>query len=156
MDNFVETVYPFQDETMRSIEDNIPKMERAYTDVVMNGDEEATRKDLRSHLREHVVWKRNSVWRDLIGMERRAEAASLRQGDDDDHSETKTISTPIGRFTCPVWLFSSAMFTLLLIIAIFFAPLFIPIMEKPQSTELSLTRPSATPAVSRCVVVVAN
>lgn len=147
MDNFVETAYLFQEETMHGIEENIHKMEQAYTEVVMNGDEEAAKKDLRSHLREHVVWERNTVWRDLIGMERRAEAASLgrallgrrdgaintrRQGDDDESPETKTIVTPIGRFTCPVWLFSSAMFTLLAIIGIFFAILFVPIMEKPE------------------------
>lgn len=147
MDNFVEPAYPFLEETVRGVEDNIHKMEQAYTEVVMNGDEEAAKKDLRSHLREHVVWERNTVWRDLIGLERRAEAASLgrallgrgegairtrRQGDDDESPETKTIVTPIGRFTCPVWLFSSAMFTLLLIIGIFFAVLYIPIMEKPE------------------------
>lgn len=147
MDQFVEPAYPFQEETMRSVEENIRSMEKAYTEIVMNGDEEAAKKDLRSHLREHVVWERNTVWRDLIGMERRAEAASLGrallgrgdgaiktrlQGDDDDSPETKTIATPIGRFTCPVWLFSSAMFTLLFIIALFFAVLFIPIMEKPE------------------------
>lgn len=147
MDNFVEPAYPFQEETVRGVEENIHRMERAYTEVVMNGDEEAAKKDLRSHLREHVVWERNTVWRDLIGLERRAEAASLgrallgrgdgavktrRQGDDDDSPETKLIVTPIGRFTCPVWLFSSAMFTLLFIIAVFFVILFVPIMEKPE------------------------
>lgn len=147
MGKYVETAYPFQEESMRDVEGNIHKMEKAYTEVVMNGDAEAAKKDLRSHLREHVVWERNTVWRDLIGMERRAEAASLgrallgrgdgaiktrRQGDDDESPETKTIVTPIGRFTCPVWLFSSAMFTLLLIIAIFFVMLFVPIMAKPE------------------------
>lgn len=147
MDNFVEPAYPFQEDTVRGVEENIHKMEKAYTEVVMNGDEEAAKKDLRSHLREHVVWERNTVWRDLIGIERRAEAASLgrallgrgdgavrmrRHGDDDDSPETKTVSTPIGRFTCPVWLFSSAMFTLLINITIFFAILFVPIMEKPE------------------------
>lgn len=147
MEQFVEPAYPFQAETMESVEENIHSMEKAYTEIVMNGDEEAAKKDLRSHLREHVVWERNTVWRDLIGMERRAEAASLGrallgrgdgaiktrlQGDDDDSPETKTIATPIGKFTCPVWLFSSAMFSLFFIIVLFFLVLFIPIMEKPE------------------------
>lgn len=146
MEKFVEPAYAFQESTIRGIEENISKMEKAYTEIVTNGDEEAAKKDLRSHLREHVVWERNTVWRDLIGMERRAEAASLGrallgrgdsiktrlQGDDDDSPETKQISTPIGRFTCPVWLFSSAMFTLLLIIAVFFVLLNVPIMERGE------------------------
>lgn len=146
MAKFVEPAYPFQETTIRGIEENISKMEKAYTEIVTNGDEEAAKRDLRSHLREHVVWERNTVWRDLIGMERRAEAASLGrallgrgdaiksrlQGDDDASPETKEVVTPIGRFTCPVWLFSSAMFNLFAIIAAFLVLLFVPIMEKPE------------------------
>lgn len=146
MAKFVEPAYPFQDATMRGIEGCISNMEQAYTHIVTNGNEEAAKKDLRSHLREHVVWERNTVWRDLIGVERRAEAASLGhallgrgdaiktrlQGDDDESPETKLILTPVGKFTCPVWLFSSAMFTLVFTLVIFFVLLFVPIMERPE------------------------
>lgn len=146
MAKYVEPTYPFQEASIKCIEEHISKMEKAYTEIVTNGDEEAAKRDLRSHLREHVVWERNTVWRDLIGMERRAEAASLgrailgrsdaiksrRQGDDDASPETKEVVTPIGRFTCPVWLFSSAMFTLLAIIVAFLVLLFVPIMEKAE------------------------
>lgn len=146
MAKFVETAFPFQEATIKGIEENISKMEMAYTEIVTNGDEEAAKRDLRSHLREHVVWERNTVWRDLIGMERRAEAASLGrallgrgdaiksrlQGDDDASPETKELVTPIGRFTCPVWLFSGAMFNLFAIITVFLVLLFVPIMEKPE------------------------
>ncbi|PSR85628.1 SPX domain-domain-containing protein [Coniella lustricola] len=146
MEKYVEPAYPFQATTLRELEENISKMEQAYCEIVTNGNEEAAKRDLRSHLREHVVWERNTVWRDLIGMERRAEAASLGrgllgrgdvtktrlQGDDDSSPETKQIVTPFGKFTCPVWLFSSAMFTLLVTVAIFFVLLFVPLMEKPE------------------------
>lgn len=147
MDKYVEPAYPFQRGTLRGLEENISKMEKAYTDIVTNGDYEAAKKDLRSHLREHVVWERNTVWRDLIGIERRAEAASLGQtllgtggkplktrlqGDDEQFPDTKEITTPIGRFTCPVWLFSSGMFFLLSALVVFFVLLFVPIMTKPE------------------------
>ncbi|KAL1850681.1 low-affinity phosphate transporter [Diaporthe australafricana] len=147
MDKYVEPAYPFQYATLRGLEETISKMEKAYTDIVSNGDYEAAKKDLRSHLREHVVWERNTVWRDLIGIERRAEAASLGQtllgtggkplktrlqGDDEQFPDTKEISTPIGRFTCPVWLFSSGMFFLLSALAVFFVLLFLPIMTRPE------------------------
>ncbi|KAG7115237.1 putative transporter C3B8.04c like protein [Verticillium longisporum] len=143
----VDPAYPFKPETMETIEANIVKMEQAYTDIVTNGDEALAKRDLRSHLREHVVWERNTVWRDMIGMERRAEAASLGrsllgtdptaitrrlQGDNDDTPVTKELKTPIGRFAVPSWLASTAMLQLLLIIAIFFVILFAPIMESPE------------------------
>ncbi|KAI1134282.1 SPX-domain-containing protein [Hypoxylon sp. FL0543] len=147
MKDTVEAAYPFLPETMRHVEENIAKMEKAYADIVTHGDEVLAKKDLRSHLREHVVWERNTVWRELIGLERRAEAASLGkgllgaqndgikvrlQGDDVPVTPMKQIRTPVGRFTCPTWLFSSTMFTLLGIIAIFLILLFVPLMERPE------------------------
>lgn len=146
MEKYVEPAYPFQEATMRGVEDNISRMEKAYTAIVTNGDEEAAKRDLRSHLREHVVWERNTVWRELIGMERRTEAATLGrallgrgdviktrlQGDDDASPDTKQIVTPLGRFAAPIWLFSSGMFTLILIVVVFFVLLFVPILERPE------------------------
>ncbi|KAJ8124414.1 hypothetical protein O1611_g9226 [Lasiodiplodia mahajangana] len=147
MGTTVDSSYPFLRETMRQLEENIGKMEKAYANVVTQGDETLAKKALRSHLREHVVWERNTVWRDLIGMERRAEAASLGkgllgasndgmkvrlQGDDAPIVSGREIATPFGRFTCPTWLFGSTMLTILAILAIFVVFLTIPILEKPE------------------------
>ncbi|CAM1509360.1 Fc.00g030990.m01.CDS01 [Cosmosporella sp. VM-42] len=143
----VESAYPFKDETRRTIEANIHKMEEAYTDVVTGGDEELARKDLRSHLREHVVWERNTVWRDLIGIERRAEAAGLGQallgqdhpvsakrlqGDEFKGPATRRIRTPFGTIVVPPWLASSSLLTLVVCLIVFFLLLFLPILEKPE------------------------
>ncbi|KAK0639242.1 SPX domain-containing protein [Cercophora newfieldiana] len=147
MDAAVDTAYPFKEESAKILEDNISKMVKAYTAIITNGDEDLAKRDLRSHLREHVVWERNTVWRDLIGLERRAEAASLGhtllgidgdptktrlQGDEDFILPMKEIVTPLGRITCPPWLLSTTMLNLILIISLFFTLLFIPIMKKPE------------------------
>lgn len=143
----VDTAYPFKSETKKVIEENIEKMENAYTEVVTGGDHELAKKDLRSHLREHVVWERNTVWRDLIGIERRAEAARFGQsllgqdqttvpkrlqGDDDEIISTKQFRTPLGRLSLPSWLTGSSMLTLLVSVGAFVALLAIPIMDKPE------------------------
>ncbi|KAF4447632.1 hypothetical protein F53441_8836 [Fusarium austroafricanum] len=143
----VETAYPFKDETKRVLEGNITKMEKAYAEVVTGGDEELARKDLRSHLREHVVWERNTVWRDLIGIERRAEAAGLGQallgqergnvtrrlqGDEAKAPRDTQIRTPFGKVTFPPWLASSSLWTLVACLTVFFLLLLLPIMEKPE------------------------
>ncbi|KAK0386952.1 hypothetical protein NLU13_5265 [Sarocladium strictum] len=143
----VDSAYPFKDETKRVIEENIAKMETAYTEVVTGGDAALAKRDLRSHLREHVVWERNTVWRDLIGIERRAEAARIGQsllgqddnavprrlqGDDDKTPTTKHVWTPVGRFEVPAWLASSSMLMLFVAIGVFFLLLFLPIMKKPE------------------------
>ncbi|KAH6620934.1 SPX domain-containing protein [Chaetomium sp. MPI-SDFR-AT-0129] len=147
MDNFVTSAYPFRSDTTQGLEERISQMVGAYSSIITNGDEESAIRDLRSHLREHVVWERNTVWRDLIGLERRAEAASLGhtllgidadpqrtrlQGDDEIILPTKAIATPLGRVLYPAWLFTSTTLTLIVIVAIFFSLLYVPIMEKPE------------------------
>lgn len=145
MDSFVKSAYVFTPETLQVVEDYISKMESSYATIVTGGDTELAKRDLRSHLREHVVWERNTVWRDMIGMERRHEAASigrtllgatdptrLLQGDDEVLPVTMEIKTPIGRFTCPTWLVGSTMISLVVILAIFTALLTIPIMAAPE------------------------
>jgi phosphate transporter len=145
----VYPTYPFRAETMTHIEENIHRMEKLYADVVTAGDMGTAKKELRLHLREHVVWERNTVWREMIGIERKAQAANMGlrrtllgvdndpakarlQGDDDVAGNTKELVTPVGRFTCPTWLFSSTMTTLIVIVAIFFVLLYVPIMKKPE------------------------
>jgi len=147
MDSTVDSAYPFRPETAKTLEDNIAKMVKAFAAIITHGDEELAKRDLRSHLREHVVWERNTVWRDLIGLERRAEAASLGhtllgldadpqttrlQGDDVVVLPARVIRTPFGRIACPPWLFSTTLFNLVLIVSLFFTLLWIPILEKPE------------------------
>lgn len=147
MPSSVEPAYPFKPETLGLLDEKIGDVETAYAAVVADGDIELAKKDLRSHLREHVVWERNTVWRDLIGIERRAEAASLGQGllgaqqggmktrlqgDDVSLPPTKEIDTPLGRLTCPTWVVGKPMLTLLIIFTIFVVLLVVPIMELPE------------------------
>ncbi|TVY44538.1 putative transporter, partial [Lachnellula occidentalis] len=149
IERHVTPAYPFRPETMKHVEENIKHMEKAYADVVTQGDVELAKKELRLHLREHVVWERNTVWREMIGIERKAQAANMGlrrtllgpdsdpakarlQGDSVDISEMKELSTPVGRFRLPAWLFSSTLLTLLLIIGIFIALLYVPIMKQVE------------------------
>jgi phosphate transporter len=145
----VSPAFPFRPETLRHIDENISRMEKAYADVVTKGDVALAKKELRLHLREHVVWERNTVWREMIGIERKAQAANMGirrtllgadndpakarlQGDDYDTPDVKELTTPVGRFRLPAWLFSSTMFTLIVIVAIFIVLLYVKIMKKPE------------------------
>ncbi|KAL3425502.1 SPX domain-containing protein [Phlyctema vagabunda] len=149
LESTVYPSYPFKADTMKHVEENIAKLEKAYADVVTQGDVTVAKKELRLHLREHVVWERNTVWREMIGIERKAQAANMGlrrtllgpdndphtarlQGDDDEAAGMKELSTPIGRIRCPPWLFSSTMMMLLFIVAIFFVLLLVPFMKKPE------------------------
>jgi phosphate transporter len=149
IERFVTPAYPFQSTTMKQIDENIHRMELAYAAVVTQGDVVEAKKELRLHLREHVVWERNTVWREMIGIERKAQAANMGlrrtllgpdtdsgktrlQGDDEEVIDMKELQTPVGRVSCPAWLFSPTLFTLILIIAIFVALLYIPIFKEVE------------------------
>ena len=145
MNGTVSAAYPFLDLTVQTLDENISKIEKAYSDIVTKGNLSLARRELRLHLREHVVWERNTVWREMIGIERKAQAANMgirrtllggdqdpesaqRQGDAQD-IRTKEFITPLGRCGIPEWLFSLSFFTLLIIVAIFITLLSVPIMN---------------------------
>lgn len=152
----VNPAHPFTQTTMQHLDENIGNMEKIYADVISQGDLEASKRELRLHLREHVIWERNTVWREMIGIERKAQAANMGirrtllggdhdpskarlQGDEPDNEAMKEVITPVGRITCPRWLVSSTFFLLVAIVAIFVALLFVPIMEhKEQQNCLAM------------------
>lgn len=74
---YVDIVYLFRDEMKWVIDENIVKMEMVYIEVVMSGDVVFVKWDLRFYLWEYVVWERNIVWRDLIGIEWRVEVVRI-------------------------------------------------------------------------------
>lgn len=145
----ITPAYPFRQSTMGNLDENITKIEKMYADITTNGDVATAKRELRLHLREHVVWERNTVWREMIGIERKAQAANMGlrrtllggdhdpsnarlQGDEPDEMGMKELITPVGRFTCPRWLFSSTFFTLIGIFAIFMVLLMVPIMKQQE------------------------
>ncbi|KAF2090036.1 SPX-domain-containing protein [Saccharata proteae CBS 121410] len=148
IDQNVASAYPFKQDTMDRLGDNLNKVEQAYANLCTNGDIANAKRELRLHLREHVVWERNTVWREMIGIERKAQAANLgirrtMLGRDTDPSSAqlqgdeaevamKEIRTPVGKYTCPRWLLSSTFYTLIVILTIFLVLLLVPIMELPE------------------------
>jgi phosphate transporter len=144
----VRPAYPFLSSTMDHLSDYLKRVESAYASLVTKGDIDAARQELRLHLREHVVWERNTVWREMIGIERKAQAANLGirntmlgqdtdpkkarlQGDREDGA-MKEVRTPLGRTKCPKFLISGTFWVLVVCIAVFAVLLAVPIMEKPE------------------------
>ncbi len=143
LEKVVDKEKPFTPDNMYNLDDQISKMEVTYANLKTNGNIDAAKKELRMDLREHVVWERNTVWRDMIGLERKAQTANLGirrtllggvndfgnvrlQGDNEETYSMKVIQTPLGKLSLPPWLFSQTIFTLIVIIAIFSVFLWVP------------------------------
>jgi len=147
IDEEVLTSLPFRQTTMEHLNTNIAKVEHTYAELVTQGKEDEARRELRLHLREHVVWERNTVWREMIGIERKAQAANMgirgtllgvdtdvskaRLQGDDAAIGMKELRTPIGTYKYPEWLISPSFYTLVGAIAVLMVLLFVPIMKDP-------------------------
>ena len=148
LDNYVYPSYPFLKSTMNKLSQYLRQVEVSYARICTKGDVEEAKRELRLHLREHVVWERNTVWREMIGIERKAQAANIgltqtllggdrdpnkvrRQGDEVD-TGMKEVSTPVGKYNCPGWLVSVNFWLFVGILAVFLVLLLVPIMEKPE------------------------
>jgi len=141
----VTPAHCFQPSTIGYLDENVNKIVEMYANLVTNGDVEEARKELRLHLREHVVWERNTVWRDMIGIERKAHAAHIgplvgdgieKQRLDGDETDTvmftKHLNTPMGSVRIPTWLFSTGFFTLTAIIVVFAMLLQVKTFDTPE------------------------
>ncbi|KAK4050233.1 low-affinity phosphate transporter [Microbotryomycetes sp. JL201] len=115
MKEVVDRAFPFEHVTQERLQNAIEVLIPLYADVAAGGDREFALKQLNAQLREHIVWERNTVWREMIGLERRgwggAASGSKTGGTDmpivvQTHKteDTTELVTPVGRFTVPSWL----------------------------------------------------
>ncbi|OAV95925.1 hypothetical protein PTTG_04755 [Puccinia triticina 1-1 BBBD Race 1] len=66
----------FNPTTISQLQAHLESLFPIYARLITQGDEDMARKQLNAHLREQVVWERNTIWRDMIGMERKGWANS--------------------------------------------------------------------------------
>lgn len=106
LEQVVRQQYPFKAETIAALNEQIGTLTNYYAKVVTSGDVTLATSQLKGHLREQVVWQRNTVWREMIGIERRALGASLEQtvmgGAAKDGEKPKP--TKLCGYTLPSWL----------------------------------------------------
>lgn len=120
MSTVVDRTFPFEPVTQQRLQAGISSLIPLYASLATGGDEELALKQLKAHLREHVVWERNTVWREMIGLERRGWSSSGRRGGNGGGgtdlplvqpaspppgSEVKPtdVRTPLGSFRLPTW-----------------------------------------------------
>ncbi|KAI8351639.1 SPX domain-containing protein [Mortierella sp. GBAus27b] len=75
MSQVIDLSSPFQTESRKHLDDQILRIQAIYARTCTEGNMPQAAKELRSHLREYIVWERNTIWRDMVGQERKAEGA---------------------------------------------------------------------------------
>jgi phosphate transporter len=69
---------PFMIETRQALERQIERVEKIYADVFTSGNVNDAVREFRTHLRDHIVYERNTVWKDMIGQERKTLDAHVK------------------------------------------------------------------------------
>ncbi|SGZ47554.1 CIC11C00000001782 [Sungouiella intermedia] len=100
-----ERSYIFEPSTLKTVNDKLEALVKVYAVICNHGNDlEAAKSELSIHLREHVVWERNTVWRDMIGLERKSQAAQHLKGKKSDDERESSASTLTVSFQSPTLL----------------------------------------------------
>lgn len=71
MSGTLAQAYAFTQETQTHLDDALQSLIPLYAKVSTRGDTNEALRQLKIQLREHVVWERNTIWREMIGLERK-------------------------------------------------------------------------------------
>ncbi|KAJ8077599.1 low-affinity phosphate transporter [Marasmius tenuissimus] len=122
----VERALPFTQQARDRLNAASSRLVELYTKCVARGNANTARQQLKLHQREHIAWERDTVWRQMIGRERRGEGdpsqpigASLVKEEKPGLFE---VPTPVGKLKITrkklYMLISMAIFAVLLNISI--------------------------------------
>ncbi|KAJ3101836.1 low-affinity phosphate transporter [Phlyctochytrium planicorne] len=75
----VDACYPFTAPAADRLRMEVERVIGLYARIVTDDQVGAAGQELRSHLREHIVWERNTIWRDMVQMERRTASVGVRR-----------------------------------------------------------------------------
>ncbi|KNE54972.1 divalent anion:Na+ symporter (DASS) family transporter [Allomyces macrogynus ATCC 38327] len=96
----VQESYPWQPDTQLHLQQRIEAIELMYAHVVTLDDVETAQAELKTNLRQHVAYERNTVWRDMMSRERRVHAVGVAK---DETPKPKWYRVPVGfGLTVPV------------------------------------------------------
>lgn len=135
MHEFVENALPFERASKDKVGDAIGAIQNLYAKCITHGDKIAALQQLKLHQRENIAWERDTVWRQMIGRERRGEnngevnviGATLIT---DDPTSLIAIPTPVGRFKL-----TQKKIFLVIAVAVFVALLNVEILSEPEANR---------------------
>ncbi|KIM74890.1 hypothetical protein PILCRDRAFT_827819 [Piloderma croceum F 1598] len=131
----VEDALPFRRSSKDKVNDGIQRLQTLYAKCITHEDKALARQQLKLHQREHIAWERDTVWRQMIGRERRGEGdgdikaigATLVTEED---GSLLHVATPVGHFNL----------TRKKIFLVFAIAVFVILLEMPMLDEVEANR----------------
>nr|SMQ44835.1 Low affinity phosphate transporter [Blastocladiella emersonii] len=125
----VSQTYPFSLDTQSRLLERIEQIEQLYSHIMAFEDVETAVAELKSNLRQHVAFERNTVWRDMVSRERRHLAIEMNKPED---TGEPLLDTSVAGMRIVVPRPTMASVFLLVGVAIFIAILQNPIFESDE------------------------
>lgn len=113
MHTILEPTPPFDADSRSRLTQASSSLLSLYSKCVTHDDFALARRQLKLHLREHIAWERDTVWRTMIARERHGtggggETSGIRIEDgEEEKGVLLDVGTPVGRFRLSrkvVWL----------------------------------------------------
>ncbi|KAH9981901.1 SPX domain-containing protein [Russula compacta] len=96
--DILEPTPGFDQASRARIADALSALLQLYSKCVTHGDTAAAQRYLKLYLREHIAWERDTVWRQMIGRERRGEGGTpLGAPLDTTEEKAFEVRTRVGR-----------------------------------------------------------
>ncbi|GAN04601.1 inorganic phosphate transporter PHO87 [Mucor ambiguus] len=70
---------PFMPQTVEALRAQIERVERMYADAFCSGHVALAVRQMKTHLRDQIAYDRNTVWKDMVGQERKTLDAHVKE-----------------------------------------------------------------------------
>ncbi|KAI0050511.1 SPX-domain-containing protein [Auriscalpium vulgare] len=95
--DILEPTPPFDQASRARLSEAQSTLLHLYAKCVTRGDVAAAQRFLKLNLREHIAWERETVWRQMIGRERRGESGTPLGPVDVADEKGLEVQTPVGK-----------------------------------------------------------
>ncbi|KAI9008168.1 SPX domain-containing protein [Gaertneriomyces semiglobifer] len=129
----VDQAYPFRTVTKERLNDMIDKVVGVYARIHTDGKLSLALSELKSRLRDRIIWERNTIWKDMIEQERRRQTVALKPKD--DAAKTKWIVVNVGGRTMRIPRLNAAGVKLLTSVLVLVGLLMFPVLDTPEQSN---------------------
>jgi hypothetical protein len=128
----VDSAYPFTPEAIDMLRSEVDKIINLYARILTDNNLAQATTELKSSLREHIVWERNTIWRDMVSQERRTGSLGVRRKDAVGEKASSSTVTIFG-FEFPVHpLVNEKLAYFLVFSGLFVVLINFPVLETPE------------------------
>ncbi|KAI9091130.1 SPX domain-containing protein [Phlyctochytrium arcticum] len=129
----VDLGYPFLPHTKEGLDEATDKVISLYARINNDGKVELALTELKGHLRERIIWERNTIWKDMIEQERRRETIGLRPSKVDPVEGERTVTLSLfGHSLSIPAVVSAQIIKLVFCLSVFGFLLLYPTFEAPE------------------------